>query len=54
MKKIIINTLLYIIYIELLFAGMFKVIEGFDNTPIGRYHKAIDEGMSWAEYVEKN
>ena len=54
MKKIIINILLYIIFSELLFIGMAKVIEGLDDTPIGRYHKALDEGMSWTEYIEKN
>ena len=54
MKKILINVLLYIIFCELVFAGMLKAVEGLDNTPVGRYHKAIDEGISWTEYIEKN
>ena len=53
MKRIVINVLLYVIFCEVIAIGMLKVIEGLDDTPIGAYHKALESGMSWSEYIEK-
>lgn len=54
MKKIIINILLYIIFCELVFIGMFKAFECLEKSPTMQYQQALDEGLTWSEYIEKN
>lgn len=41
MKKILINILLYIIFCEVVFIGMAKVIEGLDRCPIYVYQGSL-------------
>ena len=54
MKKIIVNVLLYIIFCELVFVGMLAAFECLDKSPIMQYQQALDNGLTWAEYLEKN
>lgn len=53
MKKLI-NVIGYIIFVAITTWLLWLVVKGLDDTPISRYHNALDEGMSWTEYVEKN
>ena len=41
MKKIIINILLYIIFCEIVFIGMAKMVEGLDRCPIYVYQDSL-------------
>lgn len=54
MKGKMLNVIGYIIFVIIATWLFWLVIEGLDDTPVGSYHKALDEGTSWIEYAEKN